>query len=153
MKKTGGQDRSSHMKLTHRLARPMLASMFVVGGADAISHPQSKVKAADAVVGPLQRVFPALPDDPEVFVKANGTAQVVGGSLLALGWWKRLAALMLIGSIVPTTYAGHRFWLEVDDAKRSQQRIHFLKNLGLLGGLLLALDADAPPVRRRSSMS
>ena len=132
------------MKLAHRLARPMLASMFVAGGADAIGHPEGKVKAADAVVGPLQRVFPSLPQDPEVFVAVNGTAQVVAGTLLAFGWWKRLAALTLIGSIVPTTYAGHRFWLEVDEAKRSQQRIHFLKNLGLLGGLLFALDADAP---------
>ncbi len=137
------------MKLAHRLARPLLASMFVVGGADAIRHPESKVKAADAVVGPLGRLFPVLPDDPEVFVTANGTAQVLAGTLLALGRWKRLAALVLIGSIVPTTYAGHRFWLEVDEAKRSQQRIHFLKNLGLLGGLLFALDADTSSRRRR----
>ena len=32
--------------------------------------------------------------------------------MLALGIWPRLAALGLIGSIVPTTAAGHRFWEE-----------------------------------------
>ena len=52
----------------------------------------------------------------------------------------------LIGTLVPTTYAGHRFWEETDDAARAQQRIHFLKNLGLLGGLILCLvDTEGKP--------
>lgn len=39
--------------------------------------------------------------------------------------------------MLPTTVAGHPFW-EIDDpAKRSQQRVQFLKNLGILGGLLV----------------
>jgi uncharacterized membrane protein YphA (DoxX/SURF4 family) len=50
----------------------------------------------------------------------------------------RLAALALAGTLVPTTIAGHRFW-EIDNPQqRSAQRIHFLKNLSMLGGLLLA---------------
>ena len=57
-----------------------------------------------------------------------------------------LAALALIGSIVPTTYAGHRFWEETDEATRAEQRMHFFKNLGLLGGLLLAaMDTEGKP--------
>jgi putative oxidoreductase len=66
-------------------------------------------------------------------VKVNAGAQVAAGTLLAIGKLPRLAALVLIGSAVPTTYAGHRFW-ELDDKQtRAQQRIHFLKNLGLIG--------------------
>jgi uncharacterized membrane protein YphA (DoxX/SURF4 family) len=118
--------------------------MFIVGGLDALRNPESKVKAADAVVGPLQRRFPALPDDPAALVRVNGAVQVVAGSLLATGKLPRLAALALIGSIVPTTYAGHRFWEEADDATRAQQRIHFLKNMGLLGGLILAVADQGP---------
>jgi hypothetical protein len=57
-----------------------------------------------------------------------------------------LAALALIGSIVPTTYAGHRFWEESDDVAKQQQLTHFLKNLGLLGGLILAaVDTEGAP--------
>jgi uncharacterized membrane protein YphA (DoxX/SURF4 family) len=53
---------------------------------------------------------------------------------------------VLAGTIVPTTYAGHRFWEESDPQSRSQQRIHFLKNLGLLGGLILAaVDTEGRP--------
>ena len=39
---------------------------------------------------------------------------------------------------MPTTIAGHRFWEAQDDMTAAQQRIHFLKNLTMFGGLLIA---------------
>jgi putative oxidoreductase len=134
------------------LARPLLASMFVVGGLDAVRNPESKVKTAAAVTEPLTRVAPWLPEDPEFLVKVNGAVQVGAGVLLATGKFRRLASLALIGSIIPTTYAGHRFWEEADDGRRAQQRTHFLKNLGLLGGLILQASEprSTKPVRRRT---
>jgi hypothetical protein len=48
--------------------------------------------------------------------------------------------------MVPTTYAGHPFWQEKDPDIRRQQRTHFLKNLGLLGGVMLAaVDTEGRP--------
>ena len=147
------------MTISRRLARPMLASMFVAGGLDALRNPESKVKAADAVVGPLTEIVPSLPDNTETFVRVNGAIQVGAGVLLAVGKFRRLAALALIGSIIPTTYAGHRFWDETDEGNRAQQRIHFFKNLGLLGGLILeAVDTEGAPslgwrARRQESLS
>jgi putative oxidoreductase len=134
-----GPGRARFRREAHRVARPMLASMFVAGGLDAVREPEGKVKRAEAVVGPLTRLVPALPDDTETFVKFNGLVQIVAGCLLAVGPLRRLAALALIASVVPTTYAGHRFWEEADDAARAQQQVHFLKNLGLLGGLIFAV--------------
>jgi hypothetical protein len=53
---------------------------------------------------------------------------------------------VLSASIVPTTVAGHAFWNETDPVVRKQQRTQFLKNLGLLGGLLLAtVDTEGKP--------
>ncbi|MDQ1385905.1 MAG: hypothetical protein QOG65_3284, partial [Actinomycetota bacterium] len=57
-----------------------------------------------------------------------------------LGKMPRIAALVLAGSLIPTTIAGHRFWEENEPTKRAGQTIHFLKNLSMLGGLLLAAD-------------
>lgn len=127
------------MAILRRVAYLMLASMFVSGGLDALLHPESKVKAAEAVTGPLVRQLPVLPDDTATLVRLNGATQVVAGTLLATGKLGRTAAMVLIGSLIPTTLAGHRFWQETDEARRSQQRIHFLKNVGLLGGLILAV--------------
>ena len=76
----------------------------------------------------------------------NAGVQVVAGGLFALGVAPRVMAIVLGGSLVPTTLAGHRFW-EVDDAvDRSQQQIQFLKNAALLGGLMFAaLDTGGRP--------
>ena len=126
------------MTVVRRLARPLLASTFIVGGIDALRHPGSKVPAAESVAMSIAAHVPQLPDDPEQLVRINAAVQVGAGVLLSLGRFPRLSATLLAGSIVPTTLAAHRFWQEKDPAKRAQQRIHFLKNLGLLGGLLLA---------------
>jgi uncharacterized membrane protein YphA (DoxX/SURF4 family) len=116
------------------------------GGLDSLLHPDSKVKAAEAVTGPLTDMVPALPDDARTLIRVNGAVQVGAGLLLATGRWRRLASVALIGSIIPTTFAGHRFWEEDDEAARQQQTVHFLKNLGLLGGLILAaVDTEGRP--------
>ena len=116
------------MSPTRALARPLLASMFIVGGADSLRHPDGRVQAVKGAG--LTR--------PEQLVKINGITHVVGGLALATGRFPRLAALALAGSLVPTTYVGHPFWSESDPAAKTGQQIHFFKNLGLLGGLLLA---------------
>jgi uncharacterized membrane protein YphA (DoxX/SURF4 family) len=120
--------------------------MFISGGVDAIQAPEGKVKAAAAVTEPLKARFPSLPEDPATLVRLNGMVQVGAGGLLAIGKLPRLASWALVASVIPTTYAGHRFWDEVDDDARAQQRVHFLKNLGLLGGLILAAtDTEGAP--------
>jgi uncharacterized membrane protein YphA (DoxX/SURF4 family) len=114
----------------------MLAAMFVMGGLDQLKHPGAKAKAAQPVLEHASKV--GLPDDPELLERANGVAMVGGGALLATGHVPRIASTILAGSLVPTTIAAHPFWKESDPQKRAQQKIQFLKNLGLLGGLLLA---------------
>jgi putative oxidoreductase len=134
------------MALSRRIARPLLASIFVVGGWDAFWNPAGKAKKAQAVAEPLSNSVGVDQLDPETLVRINGAVQIVGGVFLAVGKYRRLAAMALIGSIVPTTYAGHRFWEESDPTTRAQQKMHFVKNLGLLGGLILAaFDTEGEP--------
>jgi uncharacterized membrane protein YphA (DoxX/SURF4 family) len=123
-----------------RVSRPLLASMFIYGGIDSVRHPDAKAKRADSVTGPLADLLP-IPDDPVALVRFNGAVQVGAGSALALGKFPRLAALVLAGSLVPTTLAGHRFWEEDDPQAEARQRIQFFKNLSMLGGLLIAATA------------
>jgi putative oxidoreductase len=134
------------MALSRRIARPLLASIFVVGGWDALWNPEGKAKKAEAVSEPFSESIGVDQLDAKTLVRINGAVQIGGGVLLAVGKYRRLAALALIGSIVPTTYAGHRFWEESDPTTRAQQKMHFLKNLGLLGGLVLAaFDTEGEP--------
>jgi uncharacterized membrane protein YphA (DoxX/SURF4 family) len=127
--------------LARFIARPMLASIFLVSGADAFAHPERRAELAKPVIEQMTGVLPALPPDPVVLVKANAAVQVGAAALLSAGILQRLSALVLAASLVPTTFAGHRFWELQNPAARAQQRTHFLKNTAILGGLLLiALD-------------
>ena len=109
------------MTLVRRVARPMLAAMFVVGGLDQLKHPSRKAETARPLV---EKLAPSvgLPDDAELLVRANGVAMVTAGSLLALGRLPRLASAVLAATIVPTTLAAHAFWNEQDPEARAQQK-------------------------------
>lgn len=133
------------MTLVRRVARPMLAAMFVVGGFDQLKHPGSKADTARPVV---DRFGPrlGLGDDTEMLVRANGVAMVGAGTLLALGRLPRLSSAVLAATLVPTTLAAHSYWERQDPAEREKHKVQFLKNLGLLGGLLLAaVDTEGKP--------
>jgi uncharacterized membrane protein YphA (DoxX/SURF4 family) len=116
----------------------MLASIFVIQGFHTLRRAEQVAAAAEPVVRPLAERVPAVPAKPEQAVRLNGAVQLTAGSLLALGRLPRLSALAIAASLVPTTLAGHRFWEADDGATRAQQRIHFLKNLTMFGGLLIA---------------
>lgn len=125
--------------LVRRLARPMLAAVFVAGGVDTLKTPGGRAELAEPVALPLARRLPApLPEDPEALVRLNAAVQVVAGLALATGRLPRLSAVVLAASLVPTTLAGHRFWEADDPAARKQQQLHFTKNVAILGGLLVA---------------
>jgi putative oxidoreductase len=122
----------------------MLASIFAIQGYSTLRHPERVVKKAEFVVRPISERVPAVPDQTEQAVRLNGAVQLVAGSLLAR--LPRLSALAIAATLVPTTLAGHRFWEADDQEERAQQRIHFLKNLSMLGGLLItAADTAGQP--------
>jgi uncharacterized membrane protein YphA (DoxX/SURF4 family) len=116
----------------------MLASIFIAEGLDSLLHPGTKAPAAEKVVRPMAERVPAVPDNVEQAVRLNGAVQLVAGSLLAIGKFPRLSAAALAATLLPTTAAGHRFWESSDKQERAQQKIHFLKNVTMLGGLLIA---------------
>lgn len=131
--------------LSHRLARPLLAGTFIAGGLDAFLHPDTKIGKAEAVTTPLTRSL-GLPDDSRALVRVNAGVQIGAGVLLAMGVLPRSMAASLAMSLVPTTVAGHAFWNERDQSTRNAQRLQFLKNASMLGGLILAAtDTDGRP--------
>ena len=111
-----------------RTGQALLGVMFVKLGFDAARAPGNRVELAANLGVP----------NPQLAVRGNGAAMVAGGAALVLDKLPRLAALGLIGSMVPTTLAAHAFW-EKEGADRKQQEIQFYKNLGLVGGLILTL--------------
>jgi uncharacterized membrane protein YphA (DoxX/SURF4 family) len=137
--------------ILRRLARPLLASIFIYGGIGALRQAEGHAEVAkpllDKTIGQQQAKLPdAVPTDAVTLVRVDAAVKILAGTAFAFGKLPRLSALALIGSLVPTTVAGHPFWEAKDDGEKQQQLIHFLKNAGLAGGLLIAsADTEGKP--------
>lgn len=140
------------MTVTRLIARPMLASVFLVDGLNGLRNAGTLAPAAapvaDKLVPLVQRAVPqvSIPTDPKTLVRINSAVQVVGALALATGKAPRLGSLALAISLVPATAAGQRFWEETDPTAKRTKRTQFLTNVSLLGGLMLAsVDTDGKP--------
>lgn len=116
------------MKLSHAL----MSGIFVVAGLDAVKEPGGRVDITRQFFSDCGIIIDR--EQADMLVKLNGAAMVGGGAALALGILPRLASLGLIGALAPTTAAGHAFW-KVAPEEKAGQKIQFLKNLAMIGGL------------------
>lgn len=133
------------MTLLRLAARPMLASMFLYGGYNAVKNAKVMAPKAQSVANQIQKVSPSspVPLTAANLVRLNGVVHMTAGAALATGRFPRIASFILAGSLLPTTVQGHQFWRESDPGTRANQRVHFFKNVSMLGGLLMAtLDPD-----------
>ncbi len=135
--------------MIRRIARPLLGSIFIYNGYNNLRNPD---RFADAAAPLVHRVNEALPESPvlptnsRAWVRLNAGVNVGGGLLLATGRFPRVASLALAGALVPTTFVEHPFWKESDPVARQQQQAHFVKNVSLFGGLLIAgFDTEGRP--------
>jgi putative oxidoreductase len=138
------------MKPVRTAARAMLSAIFVVSGVRVLIKPDAKVETARRVtdrVGPLlEKIDSRIPTDARSLVRIKAASDVVAGVALATGRFSRPAAAVLAAGLVPTTFAGHPFWAGDTPQQRGEMQNQFLKNLGLLGGLLLAaVDTEGRP--------
>lgn len=116
------------------LGRALFAPLFYAGARNALNH-------ADGVAGLIDKRraqvgLEGLPVASKQLVQVNGAAQIGLSTTMALGIAPRLSALGLIGSLVPTTLAGHAFWDEDDEAAKNNHLLQFVKNLAVVGGLV-----------------
>src|SRR5947209_18249618 len=113
--------------LTRRIARPLMAGIFISGGIDVLRNPGPRVQRAEPVTAKLAEALP-LPDDTETLVRLNAAVHIVAGAMLALGKPPRPSAAALAVPLVPTTAAGHRFREEEPPASKALQPTHLLHN-------------------------
>ena len=69
--------------------------------------------------------------------QVTGVMLIVGASLMLLGIWADLGALLLVVFLLPTAFLMHAFWKETDPQAKQIEMIQFQKDLGLAGAALL----------------
>lgn len=122
--------------LGQAVGRFLLAFIFLFSGA-------RKIMAYQATLGYMQSkgTFPAMDIAGyplvEVLLIATIAVEILGGLMLVTGIGSRFAALALAAFTIVTAVLFHDFWTLTDAMEYGNQLNHFLKNVAIVGGLLI----------------
>ena len=110
------------------IGRIGLAWLFLWSGYGMFAHTASQVALMQAYGMPAANIL----------IWPTALVEVFAGAMLVVGWRARWPALALIVFTVATTFIFHAYWSVPADQVMNQQ-IEFIKNLAIVGGLLLVL--------------
>ena len=142
------------------IARFLLSAIFLAAGVNKIVHWYETEQTLMTILSNWQSylsgyeftqlIFSVLITFTPSLLFLATLMELVGAILLLLGVKERMGAALLLLMLIPTTILYHQFWFVEGSAKELQQ-IMFLKNLALLGGLILVLlhGAQSPQKNRR----
>jgi putative oxidoreductase len=108
------------------IGRILLGAIFLVSGIAKITDPSGTIAHMEGAGIPAAGLLAWV----------AGFAEIAGGLSLMFGFLARLGALGLILFMIPTTLLFHDFW-NYAGAERLSQMANFMKNLAIIGGLLL----------------
>ncbi len=116
------------------LGRIMLTAIFLVSAlANKIPHFNEVAQYAASEGVPMPKIMPA----------GGIVSLLVGGFSVLLGFRTRIGATLLLIFLILATYFFHDFWTLEDPAQQQEQMIHFMKNMALMGAMLLLI-ANGP---------
>lgn len=114
------------------VGRTLLSIIFLVSGAGKLMHWHG------TVVFMAAKGMPAVP----VFLGLAILFELGGGLSLLTGYRARLTAIAVFLYLIPVTLIFHNFWA-ANAAHYQMQLVNFMKNLAIMGGLLV-LAAHGP---------
>lgn len=81
---------------------------------------------------------------PAVAVGGTGVLLLLGGASLLLGYHPSIGAGLLVIFLLATSFSVHNFWSVQDPMTKLGEMTRFLKNMALLGLLLMTLAIPRP---------
>ena len=127
----GRLDASVHvtpLSRTELVGRILLAAIFVLSGV-------MKLADFEGALGHMQQHL--VPYASTLLVIA-AIIEIAGGLSIMTGFLTRLGAFALFLYLVPVTLLFHDFW-NLAGQERIAQSAHFMKNLAIMGGLLILM--------------
>ncbi len=116
------------------LARIFMSTIFLISGYGKFVGYSGQVENLSAMGVPMAGFL----------IIAAIVFEIGGGGLLLLGFKSRIAAAALIVFTITATLMFHAFWT-FEGAERATQMINFLKNLSIMGGLLMVVAYGSGP--------
>jgi len=115
--------------------RTLLALIFVVTGTAFIGNFNGVAGYMASKGVPIPQVLLAV----SVVIKLSSAAMII------LGWRARIGALLLLLWMIPVTFVFHNFWAVPADQAQLQMTL-FLKNLAMMGGMLMIMAYGSGPM-------
>ena len=129
------------MKAAYALGRIFLPVIFIVSGIQKLLNIQGVAKMlSDAGVPIPDEIAAYLGGMPkyEALAYLVGGVELIAALMILIGLKARWGAVVLIGFTVVATVLFHNFWAMTGAAAEDNQ-IQALKNLSIIGGLLLVV--------------
>lgn len=82
--------------------------------------------------------------NPRAAVFAGGVLLLLGGLGVVFGIAPEASLALLIIFLVPVSFKMHAFWKESDPNARMMERVQFMKNMALVGALLMLYAVSVP---------
>jgi len=79
-----------------------------------------------------------------VAIACAAVLELAGGLAILIGFQTRIAAWLLFLYLIPVTFIFHNFWA-MQGAEQQQNMINFLKNVAIMGGLVILATYGAGP--------
>lgn len=139
------------------VGRVLFVVLFVFSGASKLFDIASTTQAVTekvalpAILSPYMLQLEGITAMPTAQMLAilAGAVEIIAGLFIALNVGTRFFAILLVLFVAVTTFYFHNFW-DMTGADRINNMIHALKNLSLIGGLLVIAGYPRPVVMEDS---
>ena len=81
---------------------------------------------------------------PRAAVFVGGVLLMLGGLGIVFGIAPEASIALLIIFLVPVSFKMHAFWKETDPNRRMMEQIQFMKNMALVGAILMLYAISVP---------
>jgi len=81
---------------------------------------------------------------PKIAVAVTGTMLVLGGLSILMGVFPVVGVILLAAFLIPVSFTMHNFWKIQDPQQKMIEMVNFLKNMALLGSVLMFLSIPQP---------
>lgn len=117
------------------LGRLLIGALFIISGARKVMGWQGTLGAIQSIGLPSMDVagYPLV----DIVLAAVIALEIGGGLMLVTGIGARPAALALAAFTLAAGVLFHNFWTIADAAQYTNQFNHFMKNVAIIGGLLV----------------
>jgi putative oxidoreductase len=112
--------------LTDPIARILISTIFMVSGIMKLMNFSATANMIGQSGIPLPTVVTAI----AILI------ELLGAIMIIVGWQTKLAAWIQFIYLIPVTLMYHNFWA-APPQMHDMQMMNFLKNLGIMGGLLI----------------